>query len=75
MTATGTNLLGLVKHLAGLEYGYLGVPRPGSNRGRHVRHRQPGPGSIRRITVARPRSPGRHAPGCQPPAPCLARPK
>jgi Protein of unknown function (DUF664) len=24
MTATGTNLLGLVKHLAGLEYGYLG---------------------------------------------------
>jgi Protein of unknown function (DUF664) len=25
MTATGTNLLGLVKHLAGLEYGYLGA--------------------------------------------------
>ncbi|MPZ60907.1 MAG: DUF664 domain-containing protein [Propionibacteriales bacterium] len=24
MTQTGTNLLGLVKHLAGLEYGYLG---------------------------------------------------
>ena len=24
MTATGTNLLGLVKHLAGIEYGYLG---------------------------------------------------
>jgi hypothetical protein len=24
MTLTGTNLLGLVKHLAGLEYGYLG---------------------------------------------------
>jgi len=24
LTATGTNLLGLVKHLAGLEYGYLG---------------------------------------------------
>ena len=24
MTASGTNLLGLVKHLAGLEYGYLG---------------------------------------------------
>jgi hypothetical protein len=24
MTPTGTNLLGLVKHLAGLEYGYLG---------------------------------------------------
>src|SRR6266567_4520958 len=24
MTATGTNLLGLVKHLAVLEYGYLG---------------------------------------------------
>jgi hypothetical protein len=24
MTGTGTNLLGLVKHLAGLEYGYLG---------------------------------------------------
>jgi len=24
MTSTGTNLLGLVKHLAGLEYGYLG---------------------------------------------------
>jgi Protein of unknown function (DUF664) len=31
MTATGTNLLGLVKHLAGLEYGYLGesLGRPG----------------------------------------------
>ena len=30
MTPTGTNLLGLVKHLAGLEYGYLGesVGRP-----------------------------------------------
>jgi hypothetical protein len=30
MTPTGTNLLGLVKHLAGLEYGYLGesVHRP-----------------------------------------------
>jgi hypothetical protein len=26
MTLTGTNLLGLVKHLAGLEYGYLGEP-------------------------------------------------
>ena len=26
MTATGTNLLGLVKHLAGLEYAYLGEP-------------------------------------------------
>jgi hypothetical protein len=26
MTPTGTNLLGLVKHLAGLEYGYLGEP-------------------------------------------------
>ncbi|HUA42131.1 MAG TPA: DinB family protein [Streptosporangiaceae bacterium] len=25
MTPTGTNLLGLVKHLAGLEYGYLGT--------------------------------------------------
>jgi hypothetical protein len=25
MTATGTNLLGLVKHLAGLEYSYLGA--------------------------------------------------
>jgi hypothetical protein len=25
MTPTGTNLLGLVKHLAGLEYGYLGA--------------------------------------------------
>ena len=25
MTATGTNLLGLVKHLAGLEYSYLGT--------------------------------------------------
>lgn len=24
MTPSGTNLLGLVKHLAGLEYGYLG---------------------------------------------------
>jgi len=24
LTATGTNLLGLVKHLAGMEYGYLG---------------------------------------------------
>src|SRR5258708_19075677 len=24
LTPTGTNLLGLVKHLAGLEYGYLG---------------------------------------------------
>jgi hypothetical protein len=32
MTPTGTNLLGLVKHLAGLEYGYLGesLGRPGS---------------------------------------------
>ena len=31
MTGTGTNLLGLVKHLAGLEYGYLGesLGRPG----------------------------------------------
>ncbi len=31
MTPTGTNLLGLVKHLAGLEYGYLGESfgRPG----------------------------------------------
>jgi hypothetical protein len=31
MTPTGTNLLGLVKHLAGLEYGYLGesLGRPG----------------------------------------------
>jgi len=31
MTPTGTNLLGLVKHLAGLEYGYLGEAfgRPG----------------------------------------------
>ena len=31
MTPTGTNLLGLVKHLAGVEYGYLGaaVGRPG----------------------------------------------
>jgi len=27
MTPTGTNLLGLVKHLAGLEYGYLGEAR------------------------------------------------
>ena len=26
LTPTGTNLLGLVKHLAGLEYGYLGEP-------------------------------------------------
>jgi hypothetical protein len=26
MTPTGTNLLGLVKHLAGLEYSYLGEP-------------------------------------------------
>jgi hypothetical protein len=25
LTASGTNLLGLVKHLAGLEYGYLGA--------------------------------------------------
>jgi hypothetical protein len=25
LTPSGTNLLGLVKHLAGLEYGYLGV--------------------------------------------------
>src|SRR2546423_4399582 len=25
LTPTGTNLLGLVKHLAGLEYGYLGT--------------------------------------------------
>jgi hypothetical protein len=25
MTATGTNLLGLVKHLAGIEYTYLGA--------------------------------------------------
>jgi Protein of unknown function (DUF664) len=24
MTPTGTNLLGLVKHLAGIEFGYLG---------------------------------------------------
>jgi len=24
LTPTGTNLLGLAKHLAGLEYGYLG---------------------------------------------------
>ncbi|HVQ18404.1 MAG TPA: DinB family protein [Actinomycetes bacterium] len=33
-TPTGTNLLGLVKHLAGLEYGYLGEPfgRPPSER-------------------------------------------
>jgi uncharacterized damage-inducible protein DinB len=32
MTPTGTNLLGLVKHLAGLEYGYLGesFDRPAS---------------------------------------------
>jgi hypothetical protein len=32
MTPTGTNLLGLVKHLAGLEYGYLGDSpgRPGT---------------------------------------------
>jgi Protein of unknown function (DUF664) len=31
LTPTGTNLLGLVKHLAGLEYGYLGesLGRPG----------------------------------------------
>ena len=31
MTPTGTNVLGLVKHLAGLEYGYLGesLGRPG----------------------------------------------
>jgi hypothetical protein len=31
MTPTGANLLGLVKHLAGLEYGYLGesLGRPG----------------------------------------------
>jgi hypothetical protein len=31
MTPSGTNLLGLVKHLAGLEYGYLGesLDRPG----------------------------------------------
>jgi hypothetical protein len=31
MTPSGTNLLGLVKHLAGLEYGYLGesLGRPG----------------------------------------------
>ena len=34
MTPTGTNLLGLVKHLAGLEYGYLGgvFGRPGAER-------------------------------------------
>jgi hypothetical protein len=29
MTSTGANLLGLVKHLAGLEYGYL--PGPGEH--------------------------------------------
>ncbi|WP_233493646.1 mycothiol transferase [Desertihabitans brevis] len=31
LTPTGTNLLGLVKHLVGLEYGYLGFcfGRPG----------------------------------------------
>jgi Protein of unknown function (DUF664) len=31
MTPSGTNLLGLVKHVAGLEYGYLGesLGRPG----------------------------------------------
>jgi Protein of unknown function (DUF664) len=37
MTPTGTNLLGLVKHLAGLEYGYLdepfGYPAPESPAG------------------------------------------
>jgi hypothetical protein len=34
MTPTGTNLLGLVKHLAGLEYGYLGdsLGRPGDEK-------------------------------------------
>lgn len=34
LTPTGTNLLGLVKHLAGLEYGYLGESfrRPPSER-------------------------------------------
>lgn len=34
MTPTATNLLGLVKHLAGLEYGYLGesFDRPGPDR-------------------------------------------
>ena len=33
LTPTGTNLLGLVKHLAGLEYGYLGaVVRPPTHR-------------------------------------------
>lgn len=34
LTPTGTNLLGLVKHLAGLEYGYLGDPfgRPAPER-------------------------------------------
>lgn len=34
LTPTGTNLLGLVKHLAGLEYGYLGdcLGRPAQER-------------------------------------------
>ena len=34
LTPTGTNLLGLVKHVAGLEYGYLGdcLGRPAPER-------------------------------------------
>jgi hypothetical protein len=32
MTPTGTNLLGLVKHLTGVEYGYLGESRNDQNR-------------------------------------------
>src|SRR5437016_4431883 len=41
MTPTGTNLLGLVKHLAGLEYGYLGESLGNSSTGRAARIRTP----------------------------------
>ena len=36
MTPTGTNLLGLVKHLAGLGSHLAGIHRPGSIGGQHV---------------------------------------
>jgi hypothetical protein len=39
MTPTGTNLLGLVKHLTGLEYGYLGEAFGYPGRGEHVMDR------------------------------------
>src|SRR5580704_14037410 len=63
MTPTSTNLLGLVKHLAGLEYGYLGesLGRPG---------RRPSPGSRTarsgtEPTCGRcPASPARTSSGC-----------